>query len=182
MNTITILLTSFGLAMDCFAVSICSGLKIKKIHWQDALLIAVFFGGFQMLMPIIGWLLGLTFRDFLGNFEDWIAFLVLGFIGARMVYEAMGNEADDIKGDPRNISIVVGLAIATSIDALGVGLTFSLLETGIINLLIMIGIITFILSFVGVVVGARFGHLFEQQAEIIGGVILIGLGLKILLF
>ncbi|MBF2057044.1 MAG: manganese efflux pump [Cyanobacterium sp. T60_A2020_053] len=167
--------------MDCFAVSICGGLKLKKIQWQDALLIAVFFGAFQMLMPMIGWLLGLTFRDFMSNFDHWIAFFLLGIIGAKMIYEGMENEADEIKGDPRNLSVLTGLAIATSIDALGVGLTFSLLETGIINLLIVIGIVTFIVSFLGVVVGARFGHLFEQQAEIIGGVILIGLGLKILL-
>ncbi len=166
--------------MDAFAVSVCSGLTIKKVHFKDALLIATFFGGFQIFMPLIGWVLGLGFRDLLENFDNWIAFILLGFIGIRMVWEAMKNDGDDIKGDPRNLYILFGLAIATSIDALAIGISFSILEIDITGLLIAVGIITFTLSFAGVFLGSKFGHLFEKQAEVIGGVILFLLGLRIL--
>jgi len=180
-NLITILLTSFGLAMDAFAVSVCSGLTIKKVQFRDALLIATFFGGFQVLMPIIGWFFGLIFRDFLPNFDDWIAFVLLGFIGIKMIMEAMEDGAEKLDKNPRNLYSLFGLAIATSIDSLAVGLSFSLVESGIVNLLIAVGIITFSLSFAGVILGGKFGHLFEKQAEMIGGIILIFLGLRILL-
>ncbi len=181
MNLITIFLTSIGLAMDAFAVAVCSGLTIKKIQFKDALLIATFFGGFQIFMPLIGWVLGLSFRDLLENFDHWIAFILLGFIGLRMVYQAIteGDE-DEIKGDPRNLYVLSGLAIATSIDSFAVGISFSLIENDIARLLIAVGIITFVLSLAGVFIGGKFGHLFEKQAEIIGGIILFLLGLRIL--
>lgn len=181
MNLITVILTSFGLAMDAFAVSICSGLTIKKVQFKDALLIATFFGGFQVLMPIVGWFFGLTFRDLISNFDDWIAFILLGFIGIKMIIEAMDNDEEKLEKNPRNLYNLFGLAIATSMDSLAVGLSFSLIESGIVHLLISVGIITFFLSFAGVILGGKFGHLFEKQAEMIGGIILIFLGIRILL-
>lgn len=181
MTLITAILTSFGLAMDAFAVSICSGLTIKKVQIKDALLIATFFGGFQVLMPIIGWFFGLIFRDLITDFDHWIAFILLGFIGIRMIREGMNNDEEKLSKNPRNLYNLLGLAIATSIDSLAVGLSFSIVESGIINLLIAVGIITFSLSFAGVILGGKFGHLFEKQAEMIGGIILVFLGLRMLL-
>ncbi|MGY6528351.1 MAG: manganese efflux pump MntP [Cyanobacterium sp.] len=182
MTLITILLTSFGLAMDAFAVSVCSGLTIKKVQFKDALLIATFFGSFQVFMPIIGWFLGLTFRDFIPGFDNWIAFVLLAIIGIKMIMEGMEEGEEKLDKNPRNLYNLFALAIATSVDSLAVGLSFSLIDSGIVHLLIAVGIITFVLSFAGVILGGRFGHLFEKQAEIIGGIILVLLGLRILFF
>lgn len=180
MNLITIFLTSVGLAMDAFAVSISSGISFKKFALKDAVLIATFFGGFQFFMPLIGWFLGLTFRNFILSFDHWIAFILLGFIGSKMIYESLQEEEEE-STDFRNLSVVLTLAIATSIDALAVGLSFSVLNTPIVTAGIIIGIVTFIICFLGVFIGTKFGHIFEKQAEIIGGIILIGIGVKIVL-
>lgn len=182
MNFITIFLTSFGLAMDAFAVSVGSGISLKKVTLKDGIIIGTFFGGFQFIMPIIGWVAGLTFREFIVSFDHWVAFSLLSLIGGKMLYEAWQEEGEEETGtDFRNLYVLLTLAIATSIDALAVGLGFSVIKTPILLAAIIIGIITFLLSFSGVYLGSKFGHLFEKQAEIIGGFVLIGIGVKILL-
>lgn len=178
MNLLTILFTSVGLAMDAFAVSIGSGISFKKFTLKDAILIATFFGGFQLLMPLLGWASGLLFRDFIISFDHWIAFGLLTFIGSKMIYESL-QQAEKESTDFRNLYVLSTLAIATSIDALAVGLTFSLLQTSIMMAAVMIGIVTFLICLLGVFIGSKFGHFFEKQAEIIGGVILIQIGIKI---
>ncbi|BAQ63373.1 manganese efflux pump MntP family protein [Geminocystis sp. NIES-3709] len=181
MNLITILLTSVGLAMDAFAVSIGGGISLKKITSKDAVIIASFFGGFQFLMPLLGWFSALFFRDFIISFDHWIAFGLLGLIGGKMIYESFQDEEEEEGTDFRNLSVLLTLALATSIDALAVGLTFSVIKTPIIEASVIIGIITFLICLFGVYVGNKFGHIFEKQAEIIGGIILIGIGIKILI-
>lgn len=181
MNLITIFLTSVGLAMDAFAVSISGGISIKKVTLKDSLIIATFFGGFQFIMPLLGWSSGLFFRDFIISFDHWIAFGLLGLIGGKMIYESFQNDEEEEGTDFRNLSVLLTLAIATSIDALAIGLTFSVIKTPIVEASIIIGIITFLICLFGVFVGNKFGHLFEKQAETIGGIILIGIGVKILI-
>lgn len=180
MDLITIFLTSFGLAMDAFAVSVGSGISLKKVSIKDAVIIATFFGGFQFMMPLIGWIAGLTFREFIISFDHWIAFGLLSLIGGKMLYEAW-QEEEEAGADFRNLYVLLTLAIATSIDALAVGLSFAVIKTPIITAVVVIGVITFLLSFSGVYLGSKFGHLFEKQAEVIGGFVLIGIGVKILL-
>ncbi len=181
MNLITIFLTSIGLAMDAFAVSIGGGISLKKVTSKDAIVIATFFGGFQFIMPLLGWLSGLFFRDFILSFDHWIAFGLLTLIGGKMLYESFQDEEEDEGTDFRNLYVLSTLAIATSIDALAVGLTFSVIQTPIVQASIIIGIITFLICLFGVFIGNKIGHLFEKQAEIIGGIILIGIGVKILI-
>ncbi|WP_324281842.1 manganese efflux pump MntP family protein [Cyanobacterium aponinum UTEX 3221] len=183
MSLITIFLTSFGLAMDAFAVSVGSGISLKKVTLKDAIIIGTFFGGFQFFMPLVGWFAGLSFREFIVSFDHWIAFGLLSIIGGKMLYEAWQEEDEEevVGTDFRNLYVLLTLAIATSIDALAVGLGFSVIKTPIITAAVIIGIITFLLSFSGVFLGSKFGHLFEKQAEIIGGFVLIGIGFKILL-
>lgn len=182
MSLITIFLTSLGLAMDAFAVSVGSGISLKKATLKDGIIIGTFFGGFQFLMPLIGWFAGLTFREFIVSFDHWVAFGLLSLIGGKMLYEAWQEDDEEDTGtDFRNLYVLLTLAIATSIDALAVGLGFSVLKTPIFLAAVIIGIITFLLSFSGVYLGSKFGHLFEKQAEIIGGFVLIGIGFKILL-
>ena len=180
MDFITIFFTSVGLAMDAFAVSIGGGISFKKFALKDAMPIAIFFGGFQLLMPLLGWSSGLFFRDFIFSLNHWIAFGLLSFIGLKMIYESFQEEEEE-STDFRNFYVLFILAIATSIDALAVGLSFSVLKTSIIIPAITIGIITFLISMFGVFVGSKFGHIFEKQAEIIGGIILMGIGIKIVL-
>ncbi len=170
--------------MDAFAVAIGSGIALKKVKLQDALLVATFFGGFQFFMPLMGWIAGLGVRETIASFDHWIAFLLLGFIGSKMIHEGIYEEEGVEEGkaaNPRNLYILLGLAIATSIDALAVGLSISLLQSSITSLAVVIGIVTFVLSFAGVYIGNRVGSFCEKQVTILGGVILIGIGFKILL-
>ncbi|MBL1209376.1 manganese efflux pump MntP family protein [Geminocystis sp. GBBB08] len=167
MNLITIFFTSIGLAMDAFAVSISGGISLRKITLKDYLIIATFFGGFQFIMPLLGWFSGWFFRDFIVSFDHWIAFVLLFFIGGKMIYESFQDEEEE-GIDFRNLSILLTLAIATSIDALAVGLTFSVIKTPIIEASTLIGIITFLICLFGVFVGSKFGSFFENQASIIG--------------
>lgn len=180
MNLITIILTSFALAMDAFAVSVGGGISLKKPTLKDAVIIATFFGIFQFFMPLIGWVASLSFREFIVSFDHWIAFGLLALIGGKMLYESFQDEEEEESTDFRNLYVLLTLAIATSIDALAVGVSFSVINTPIFLSVITIGIITFIISFLGVFIGDKFGHLFEKQAEIIGGLVLIGIGIKIL--
>ena len=177
----SILLIAVGLSMDAFAVSVCKGLKMRKIDYGKTLLIGLFFGGFQAIMPLIGWLIGLKFQRFIERYDHWVAFLLLAIIGGKMIYESFKPDEDD--DDPSfSISELFVLAVATSIDALAVGIAFAMFrEVNILYSISVIGSITFILSVAGVAIGNRFGSVYKNKAELAGGIILVLLGLKILL-
>jgi putative Mn2+ efflux pump MntP len=181
MDIISITFIAFGLAMDAFAVSITSGLTIKHLRINHALKIAIFFGSFQSIMPLIGWSAGLGFRNYISGIDHWIAFGLLGIVGCKMIYESSKMGANNKKIDPLNVYVLLMLSIATSIDALAVGLSLSFLNLSIILPAVIIGMITFLLSIFGVYFGNRFGHYFEKKIEIIGGLILIGIGIRILI-
>lgn len=183
-TSIELLTTSFiavGLAADAVAVSLTSGLMIRHIHVNKALKIALFFGGFQAIMPMIGWGIGLAFRDFLASFDHWIAFIILGAIGGKMIYEAFQEDDEDKRFNPLDSYTLMGLAIATSIDALVVGLGLSMIKTPLLLACTVIGLITFILCFISVFIGHKFGNLCGQKVEILGGLVLILIGSKILI-
>jgi manganese efflux pump family protein len=181
LDFLTIVLIAFGLAMDAFAVSIANGMTIKGNRKQNALLIAVFFGGFQMLMPVIGWTIGLSLQGIIAEIDHWIAFGLLSFIGAKMIYDAIKNDDDDDAEKSLKLHMLLTLAVATSIDALMVGLSFAFLQTSIVLPVMVIGLVTFVLSFVGFYFGCFLGKKFGHRIEIIGGLILIAIGLRILL-
>lgn len=185
MGIAELILLSVGLAMDAFAVSICKGLNMTKINYKHAGIIALFFGVFQAVMPLIGYGLGTRFAKYIESVDHWVAFGLLVFIGGQMILEAVkGEEEEDADegGDKLDIKQLFILAIATSIDALAVGITFALLDgVSIWFSVAIIGAITFIISFVGVVIGNRFGNKYEKKAELAGGIILVLIGLKILL-
>ena len=183
MGLVEILLIAVSLAMDAFAVSFCKGLNMTRFRLKHALVIGAFFGGFQALMPTVGWLLGAGFEKHITKFDHWIAFGLLAVIGANMIRESFGkDEAEAGNADCLNFKELFALAVATSIDALAVGITFGL-EPGV-NIgwtVLLIGLITFALSVCGVFIGRRFGAKHHKAAEFCGGVILILIGLKILL-
>jgi len=181
MDIITVIAIAFGLAMDAFAVSITSGITIKRLKINHALRIALFFGLFQAIMPLVGWLAGLSLRGFIAEIDHWIAFGLLSFIGCKMIYESIAVQSNEKQINPLNIYVLLMLSVATSIDALAVGVSFAFLKISIVTPVVVIGTITFILSFLGVFVGNRIGHFFENKIEIAGGLILIGIGVKILL-
>lgn len=178
-------LLSVGLAMDAFAVSICQGLNMRKIDYRYACIIALFFGGFQAAMPVAGYFLGSRFQKYIQPVDHWIAFALLVVIGGGMLAEALRGDGDtggSTEEYSYNIRQLFILAIATSIDALAVGITFALLEgTSIVLSAGMIGVVTFIISFAGVVIGNKFGNKYERRAQAAGGIILILTGIKILL-
>lgn len=185
MGFVEVFLIGVGLSMDAFAVAVCKGLCMKRLDVRQALVIALFFGGFQALMPLIGWLLGSQFQQYITSIDHWIAFILLGFIGGKMMVEAVREwneeetvEVMDAPIDHKNMFV---LAVATSIDALAVGITFAFLNTPIIEAITIIGITTMVLSIIGVIVGNFFGSRYKSKAEFIGGLILVLLGLKILL-
>ena len=182
MGIVELFLIAVGLSMDAFAVSICKGLNMRKLNYKHTFIIAAFFGGFQGLMPLIGWILGKQFEQYITDFDHWIAFILLGFIGGQMIYESLkkDNEKCDID-ENLDIKGLFILAIATSIDALAIGITFALIpNTNILTSITLIGIITFGLSVIGVIIGNKFGARFKSKAEFAGGLILILIGTKIL--
>ena len=181
MNIFTILFIAFGLAMDAFAVSITSGIAIKRLRIEHALRIGLFFGSFQAAMPVIGWLAGMSLRGFIFGVDHWVAFGLLSLIGGKMVYESLKMEPEKKETNPLNVYVLLILSLATSIDALAVGLSFAFIKIAIITPAILIGIVTFLLSFLGAFVGNRLGHFFENKIELVGGFILIVMGMKILL-
>ena len=181
MSLLTIILIALALAMDAFAVSIASGVTIKHLKIRHALTIGAWFGLFQAFMPLAGWLGGLKLRTFIGGVDHWVAFGLLSFIGGKMIYESFQIEAVEKKTDPLEIYVLFVLSIATSIDALVAGLSFAMLNVSIILPVLIIGLITFLLSVAGVWIGDRCGHLFENKIEVLGGLLLIGVGAKILL-
>jgi manganese efflux pump family protein len=170
-----------GLAMDTFAVSIVTGAAYKQLHIRHTLRMAGFFGGFQALMPVVGCLAGLTVRQYVSNYDHWIAFGILAAVGLKMIYESFKIKEERKPPNPENLAVVLVLAVATSIDALAVGITLSLITNAIAMAVIIIGVVTFGLSFAGVYIGKKFGHFFESGIEAIGGLVLIGLGIKIVL-
>ena len=180
MGAIEILLISIGLAMDAFAVSVCKGLAMKKMSWKKAIIIGLYFGIFQVVMPVIGYFLGTTFERFITNVDHWVAFILLVGIGINMVKEAFDKESEN-RNDNVDMKTMLVLSIATSIDALAIGITFACLKIHIVMPVITIGLITFIISVIGVKIGNQFGDKYGKKAEIMGGVILILLGIKILL-
>lgn len=179
MVSITNILVALGLAADAFAVSLSSGIQIKNIKINKALKIALSFGVFQALMPLLGWWVGLSLRDLISSVDHWMAFGLLSFIGGRMIYEST-QEVSDRKFNPLDIYTLLMLSIATSLDALAVGVGFAVLKTSILAAISVIGFITFFLCFIGVFVGHKFGNLFQNKIEIFGGLILISIGSKIL--
>lgn len=180
MELASISLIGIGLAADACAVSLSSGLVIRHIKLNKALKISLAFGIFQGIMPLIGWLTGLTFRDVLAQADHWIAFGLLAAIGGKMIYEAFQEETEK-KFNPLDNYTLLGLAIATSIDALAVGLSLSVLKISILSAAAIIGIITFCLSLISVYLGHKWGNLCKFKLELIGGIILIIIGGKILL-
>ena len=181
----TLLLMGAGLSMDAFAVSICKGLSMRKVNKKQCLVIGLFFGGFQALMPFIGWVLGSQFEQYITSIDHWIAFILLGFIGGKMVVEAIREKDEAVEVEkmdpPLDLKEMFILAIATSIDALAVGITFAFLQVPIVEAISIIGITTFVISVIGVYVGNFFGNRYKKKAELAGGMILILIGLKILL-
>ena len=182
MGIAELFLIAVGLSMDAFAVSVCKGLTMKKCTWKKAGIVGLYFGVFQAGMPTIGYLLGVQFQDIITSVDHWIAFILLGIIGANMIREAMGS-CDECQehDDSLDVRTMTGLAVATSIDALAVGVTFAFLQVDIIPAVSFIGVITFLISFAGVKIGNVFGVRYKKKAEITGGVILILLGVKILI-
>lgn len=180
MGILELILISIGLAMDAFAVAVCKGLSMKKMEWKKAVIVAFYFGGFQALMPAIGFFLGVSFEELVTKVDHWIAFILLGIIGINMIKEAFDKEKETIN-DSIDIKTMTILAIATSIDALAVGITFAFLKVDLLIAVTLIGVITFALSLIGVKIGNKFGDKYERKAELIGGIILILMGLKILL-
>lgn len=180
MGIAEILFMSVGLGMDAFAVSICKGLSMLKMKWKNAVIIALYFGIFQAMMPFIGYLIGTNFSNAVSSIDHWIAFILLSAIGANMIMEALKKEDKEDNGSI-NFSNMIILAIATSIDALAVGFTFAFLKVSICKPIISIGIITFILSAIGVKIGNAFGEKYKGKSQILGGIILIIIAIRILL-
>ena len=176
-----LIVLSLGLGMDAFAVSICKGLSMKKMNWKKALIIGLYFGGFQAIMPVLGYFLSKGFENFVTSIDHWIAFILLSIIGGKMVKDAFNPENGENCNEDVGFKTMIVLAIATSIDALAVGITFAFLNVNLILAIALIGSITFFLSVIGTKVGNIFGDRYENKAELLGGVILIFLGIKILL-
>lgn len=176
-------LIAAGLSADAFSVSVCKGLNMRKLNLKHAYIIALFFGVFQAVMPLIGYLLGTGFSKYIERFDHWIAFVLLAFIGGKMAIEAIREKDGEAekKTDTLSIGELTVLAVATSIDALAVGITFAFLKVNILPSVLLIGVTTFALSLGGVLLGNRFGAKYKTKAELAGGVILILIGLKILL-
>ncbi|MBE7042534.1 MAG: manganese efflux pump [Ruminococcaceae bacterium] len=179
MSLFELFLTAVGLSMDAFAVAICKGLSVGKTKWKHCVLCGLYFGGFQALMPFIGYILGKQFESLIKGVDHWLSFLLLGLIGLSMIRESGGEEENlNPSFSPRTM---LPLAIATSIDALAAGVTFAFLQVDIIPAVSFIGMITFLFGVAGVKIGSIYGMKFKSKAELAGGIILIGMGLKILL-
>lgn len=179
MDLLTLLTLAVGLAMDAFAVSICKGLAMREKVLKKGIIVGLWFGGFQALMPTIGFFLGTQFKDQITSIDHWIAFVLLGLIGINMVKEALSNDEEQAD-DSIAVKEMFMLAVATSIDALAVGITFAFLNVHIVSAASMIGVCTFLISFAGVKIGNIFGTKYKSKAELTGGIILILLGFKIL--
>ncbi len=182
MDFVTLLLIAIGLAMDAFSVAVTDGIVLKKVTPAKAMKVGVFFGGFQFVMPCIGWALGSAFARYIESCDHWIAFILLAFIGGKMLFEALGKKEDEVEvRNPLDSKVLTLLAIATSIDALAVGVTFATMNVSVLYASGVIGIVAFLFSFAGICIGNKFGDLFGNKAEIAGGAVLILIGIKILI-
>ena len=180
MSLLELFIIAVGLSMDAFAVAICKGLSVQQLKPRHALITGLYFGGFQALMPLIGYLLGVRFESFITSFDHWIAFILLALIGLNMIRESRSKEEEETN-DSVDFRTMIVLAIATSIDALAIGITFAFLRTNIFVAAAIIGCVTFVTSLIGVKIGNLFGARYKSKAEFAGGIILILLGTKILL-
>ena len=180
MGIIELFVLAVGLSMDAFAVSVCKGLSLGKIKWKHMCIAGAWFGGFQALMPLIGYFLGRFFTDMIEQYDHWVAFILLALIGGNMVKEALGGEEEDLDCSMSPKTMFV-LAVATSIDALAVGVTFAFLKVAIVPAVTFIGVVTFVCSAIGVKIGSICGVKYKSKAELCGGIILILIGVKILL-
>ena len=180
MGILELILIAIGLGMDAFAVSICKGISMQKMNWKKAIIIGLYFGIFQALMPVIGFTLGKALENLVTSIDHWIAFGLLLIIGIKMIIDAFKEDNVSVN-DSVNWKVMIILAIATSIDALAVGITFAFLQVNLLLAVSIIGIITFILCVIGTKIGNNFGNKFENKAEILGGIVLIFIGVKILL-
>jgi len=182
MNFTDYFLTGVGLSMDALAVALCIGLTLPKVNFKNALIVGIYFGSFQALMPLIGFFLGSQFADKIEKFDHWIALILLFFIGGKLIYECFSKEKTDTeKSADLGLRVMLPLALATSIDALAVGVSFSFLKVNIYGAVLCIGITTLLFSALGVFAGKKFGLKFKKKAEFAGGIILILIGLKIVL-
>ncbi|HHV59821.1 MAG TPA: manganese efflux pump [Clostridiaceae bacterium] len=186
MGIAELFMVAVGLSMDAFAVAMCKGLCMKKkMNYNFPIIIAAFFGGFQAIMPFLGWVLGKRFEVYITRYDHWVAFVLLGFIGGKMLLEAFGKDDESAcaceEVERINIKELFVLAVATSIDALAVGITFAFLQVSIIPSVLLIGLTTFVISLSGVFLGNKFGTKFKSRAEVAGGLILVFIGVKILL-
>ena len=175
-------LIGVGLSMDAFAAAICKGLAMPKMRWNRGVVVALFLGGFQALMPLLGWALGRQFEQYITSVDHWIAFLLLGWIGGKMIWDALHGSGEEMPAqDALDVKELFVLAVATSIDALAVGITFAFLQVDILPAVALIGCTTFAIALAGVWIGQRFGSRFKDRAALAGGMILCLIGLKILL-
>lgn len=179
MGVVSIFLTAFALSMDAFAVSVTKGIALKKINFSIATKIAFFFGLFQGVMPLIGWSLGINFESYIKSFDHWIALFLLSFIGIKMIFDAKEDDGNNNSHKLDNKELII-LSIATSIDALAVGVSFAFLNINIIPICLAIGFITFLMCFMGVLIGKKIGNVFKSYAQMVGGLILILIGINIL--
>ena len=180
MTILELFILAVGLSMDAFAVAVCKGLAIGRIRWKHVLIVGLWFGGFQALMPLIGYLLGSSFAEYIAAVDHWIAMILLTLIGANMIRESQDRDPEHVNPS-LGVKTMFIMAVATSIDALAVGVTFAFLEVRILPAVSFIGVITFLLSALGVKIGSIFGTKYKSKAELLGGIILILLGIKILL-
>jgi len=181
MDLISAIILGIGLAMDAFAVSICSSFAVAEIKFRQTLKMAFFFGIFQAGMPVIGWLAGTTFRDLIQGIDHWIAFGLLAIIGGKMIVESIRMHCETPRNNPFKLHVLLGLAVATSIDALAAGISFSILRMNLLTIVSIIGVITFVLSIVGTRIGKMVGCRFSNKVELTGGIILLGIGIKIVI-
>jgi len=177
---VNLILIAISLAMDCFAVSIAGGATVKRIRARDTLKVGLSFGLFQALMPLIGWFIGLSFKELIENAGHWVAFGLLCAIGIKMIYEALKSKREKRKINLAKLPMLFVLSIATSIDALAAGISFSLLDASLYLSVAIIGLFAFVFSISGYIIGNKIGHFLENKVELIGGIILIGIGIKIL--
>ena len=180
MDLFEIVVIGIGLAMDIFAVSVCKGLSMKKLNWKKTIIIALYLGLFQALMPVLGYFLGSTFSTIVQRVDHWIAFILLAIIGGNMIKES-ADENEKKLNDKVDVKTMILLSIATNIDALAVGVTFAFFEVSLLLAILIIGMISFILSVLGVITGNKFGNKLQNKAELTGGIIIIIIGFKILL-
>ena len=183
MGFVELFLIGVGLSADAFSVAVCKGLNMRKLNLKHAYIIALFFGVFQAVMPLIGYFLGTSFSGYIESFDHWIAFALLAFIGGKMIVEVIREKDDEAEEqtDVLKIGELTVMAVATSIDALAVGITFAFLKVNILFSVILIGVTTFALSLLGVIIGNKFGAKYKSKAELAGGIILVLIGVKILM-